>query len=406
MIYQTREQAAAAVSAAATERDTIQANLLDLDGSFGKRLLAGASLTGLTQQRWESAAAELAALWETFTAYSAVVDRAGELVASGPRRPPPARLAEIAKLLGGPSVELTRAQAPLAQRGLTGSGKVQLTLAAAVREMQGAFGRVADVTGAAEAVWNEAADCLQQAGAELAEARRRTDGITDEALADTLGQAEADLAGLRDQVNRDPLALWRGGRMDRAGLDRLRQQASAAVASAARLAAVREDADRQIALTTAAVSTARAAYQDALAARQQVAAKILAGPLPGPPPVAGLTSRLAGLDAIKAAGRWARLAAELEALRQQAAAAAQGCRGAQQAALALLERRDELRGLLEAYQARAARLGAAEDSQLAVLEQRARELLWTAPCDLSAAGQAVTDYQQAVLALSRRAQRP
>ena len=35
----TRDQAQAVVAAAAAERDAIQANLLDLDGSFGKRLL-------------------------------------------------------------------------------------------------------------------------------------------------------------------------------------------------------------------------------------------------------------------------------------------------------------------------------------------------------------------------------
>ena len=52
----TRAQAADAVNAASGERDAIQANLLDLDGSFGKRLLAGAALAGTTKQRWEAAA--------------------------------------------------------------------------------------------------------------------------------------------------------------------------------------------------------------------------------------------------------------------------------------------------------------------------------------------------------------
>ena len=77
----TREQAAAAVAAATAERDGIQANLLDLDGSFGKRLLDGAALTGVSKQRWEAAGADLAALWEIFAAYAAAVDRAAELLA-------------------------------------------------------------------------------------------------------------------------------------------------------------------------------------------------------------------------------------------------------------------------------------------------------------------------------------
>jgi len=67
-----------------------------------------------------------------------------------------------------------------------------------------------------------------------------------------------------------------------------------------------------------------------------------------------------------------------------------------------MDRRDELRGLLDAYQARAAKLGGAEDSELDARYDRARDLLWTAPCDLSAAADAVTHYQQAVLALSGR----
>src|SRR5262249_20633564 len=75
---------------------------------------------------------------------------------------------------------------------------------------------------------------------------------------------------------------------------------------------------------------------------------------------------------------------------------------AERQATALMDRRDELRGLLEAYQARAAKLGRAEDSELDARYDRARDLLWTAPCDLSAAPAAATGYQQAVLALSGR----
>jgi hypothetical protein len=80
----TKAQAADAAAAARDERDIIQANLLDLDGSFGKRLLAGATLTGTTRQRWESAASTLAALWDLYEAYSAVIDHAAEVLARRP----------------------------------------------------------------------------------------------------------------------------------------------------------------------------------------------------------------------------------------------------------------------------------------------------------------------------------
>src|SRR6185437_16964199 len=50
----SKEQAAAAVKAAVAERDAIQANLLELDSSFGRQLLAGAELTGTTKRRWDA----------------------------------------------------------------------------------------------------------------------------------------------------------------------------------------------------------------------------------------------------------------------------------------------------------------------------------------------------------------
>src|SRR6188472_2899741 len=83
----TRDQAAAAVKAAVAERDAIQANLLELDSSFGKQLLAGAELTGGTKRRWDATAVTLATLWQVFSAYSAVVDQSAEAAARhlGPR---------------------------------------------------------------------------------------------------------------------------------------------------------------------------------------------------------------------------------------------------------------------------------------------------------------------------------
>jgi len=70
--------------------------------------------------------------------------------------------------------------------------------------------------------------------------------------------------------------------------------------------------------------------------------------------------------------------------------------------VAAMDKRDELRGLLGAYKAKAARLGAVEDPGLAEYYDRARDLLWTAPCDLAAAEAAVTGYQRAVLEVQPR----
>jgi chromosome segregation ATPase len=394
----TREQASAIVSAAVAERDTIQQNLLDLDGSFGKRLLAGAQLTGETKTRWDAAAADLATLWETYNAYSAVIDRAAEILA-GLRRSPGPQLTEISSLLNGTSVQLTGPSPALARGDLTSSGVTTVTVGAAVREMKRAFAAVAGVVSAAEAVWNEAADKLQQIETDLGAAKQQAAGLSDEALSGALAAAGTDLTQLRDVLNQDPLALWQRGRVDLSRLDRLRERTAAAVSRARDVAALRDDSSGRIAAVTATVTAARQAWQDAMAARQRVAAKIAGAALPKPPEVSALAPRLASLDALRAEGRWTRLESELDLLGKQAAAVANGCRDAERAATALLDQRDELRGLLDAYRARAAKLGGAEDTDLDARYDRAHDLLWTAPCDLPAAAAAVTGYQQAVLAL-------
>jgi hypothetical protein len=164
------------------------------------------------------------------------------------------------------------------------------------------------------------------------------------------------------------------------------------------------DADARIGAATAAVSAARAAWQDAMAARERAAARI-AAPLPAAPEVAGLADQLAALSGLKAAGRWSHLASELDVIEKRATTTAAQCQQAERDAVALLDRRDELRGLLDAYRARAARLGAIEDTELEARYARARKLLWMRPCDLSASADAVIGYQRAILALGGRGRR-
>jgi hypothetical protein len=180
------------------------------------------------------------------------------------------------------------------------------------------------------------------------------------------------------------------------------RQVKAAAQQAAELARLRADADRRIVQATAAVAATEVCERDARAALAEATQKIMTEQPPTVPASAGsLTGRLAGLNALKTAGRWPALAAELVAIEKDAAAATAAWERVGRAARALLDRRRELRGLLDAYQAKAGRLGAAENSDVARQYDRVRDLLWSAPCDLVAAGEALREYQQAVLALQR-----
>jgi len=397
----SRDQAAAAVKAAVAERDAIQANLLELDSSFGKQLLAGAELTGDTRRRWDAAAATLATLWQVFSAYSAVVDQAAEAVA---RRLGPRELAAVSGLLTGRSVQLASGPAPLAGRDLADPGREDLTLATAVARMRGAFSSVTEVVSAAEQVWTEVAGRLDAVGAELARVTPLAAALGDEALTGNLTAVQGELTRLRDTLNSDPLALWQpGGTVDTSGADRLAERVTATTSRVDELVRLREQAHQRVAEVTAAAAAAGSAREDAVAAWQQAATKIAAGALPPPPAgLADLSGRLDGLAALLAGGRWTRLASELDLLDRELATATAGFREAERAVVAAMAKRDELRGLLGAYKVKAARLGAAEDATLAERYDRARDLLWTAPCDLAAAEAAVTGYQQAVLGVPPR----
>jgi hypothetical protein len=397
----TRDQAAAAVKAAVAERDAIQANLLELDSSFGKQLLAGAELTGDTRRRWDATAATLATLWQVFSAYSAVVDQAAEAAA---RHLGPRELAAVSGLLTGRSVQLASGPAPLAGRDLADPGREDLTLATAVARMRGAFSSVTEVVTAAEHVWTDVAGRLDAAGAELARVTPLAATLGDEALTGDLTAVQGKLTRLRDTLNSDPLALWQpGGTVDTSGADGLAEQVTAAASRVDELVRLREEAHQRVAEVTAAAAAARSAREDAAAAWQQASAKIAAGALPPPPAgLADLSGRLDGLAALLAGGRWTRLASELDLLDRELATATAGFREAERAVVAAMAKRDELRGLLGAYKAKAGRLGAAEDATLAERYDRARDLLWTAPCDLAAAEAAVAGYQQAVLGVQPR----
>jgi chromosome segregation ATPase len=400
----TREQAQASAASASAERDTIQANILELDGSFGKRLLAGATLTGQTRDSWEKTSAALARLWDTFTAYSAVIDRACGIL-SAPGRIPATRVAEAVSMLTGPSVRLTRAVAPIGQRELTSGGQTQMSLQATVREMRGSFSEVAAVLTAAENVWNEISEGIRQITSDLETAKRQLPGLDGVELAGSLTQAENGLRELRDQLNSDPLTFWTGGQVDTSRLSRLRQEAGVAVAQVNELARVRSDADRRLAEIAAAITEAQQAWQDATVARERATTRVAAPPGDPLPDVSWLVRRTSGLTEMKNTGRWTRLASELDAIDKQAANVIRRCREAEQAATGLVDQRDQLRGLLDAYRAKAGGLGAAENAELDQRYQQAKDLLWTAPCDLAAATAAVNGYQQAILRLRRSGDR-
>jgi len=394
------ESTAKRVAEVLAERDAVQANLLELDGGFAKQVLESASLTGQTRDRWATASAALATLWETFLAYSAVVDRVAAL-GSGSKRPARKDLPELTRLLTEGCIQLPGPPVPLAHRDLAATGRPAVTLAAAVGAMRRAFTQVAEVTSAVEAVWAAVAVPLEAATTELARVRPMVDGLGADLEAE-FRDAEQAVAAQRAAANADPLALWRpaaggaagDGSVDTAAASQVRDRVAALAPRITEAGLLRQQARQRIDGLAAAVAAARAARQDAIAARWDAATRITALP-PPPPDVAA--PPLASLAALADTGQWSRLAAELDRCEAELAAASAQTADLRQTAADAMGKREELRGLLRAYKAKAARLGAAEDAGLAASYDQAHGLLWTAPCDLAAAEAAVVAYQRAIL---------
>jgi hypothetical protein len=241
----------------------------------------------------------------------------------------------------------------------------------------------------------------QEVDALVAQARQV--GLADDAepLAATLAEAaRVDLG--------DPLAAAPGGRLSPAvqtRLDELAVRMARLRERVAALVAIRDRYPRRIAELSALIDQIAQAEQQLPEVYARVRSRIAGAALPSAPAASGvLRGRLAFLDRLHQEARWGRLVDDLTALDTAATRALARLRELREAAEGLIARRDELRGRLEAYRAKAAGLGHAEDERLGMLYARARDLLYTAPCDLRAATRAVFAYQQALA--TRDATRP
>lgn len=185
--------------------------------------------------------------------------------------------------------------------------------------------------------------------------------------------------------------------IDTGRLDRITDELAVLHGELQAAARIRDDYDVRVAALTALVDRIATAQEEALRARERVRVRVARVTLPEVPDLAGpLRDRLASLAQLHRQRRWVDLAKRIGSLETVADDALEQMCAMLGAVMAPLHRRDELRGRLEAYAVKAARLGHADDEELTELYRRSRELLWTAPCDLREATAAVRLYQEAI----------
>jgi hypothetical protein len=324
-----------------TEADRLGGLLLELELDGDRKLLDATTLQGTTATRWS--AVDLLAAWESHAELTATLERADELRGSRPRVRPDRR-AELEELLDGRSEP--------------------------VRSALQAAEEASAIVGAAGAAW----------GALTPRIAAASDAIE----AGRLGGLRAECKRLGAELAADPLSV------DPARVDALEQ-------AVAELAGLREDAATKIAAARELLDRLEDAQRDGEAAHELVLAKIANPSVPSPRRV--LSELADGLREIESLVEHARWAEARDALaRWSAAATAELDRALAIAAAnrAPIERRNQLRGLLKAYQGKARSLRALEDDGIVALFEGARHELYTAPTDLGVASELITRYQEAL----------
>nr|WSW69192.1 hypothetical protein OG461_25050 [Streptomyces sp. NBC_00995] len=406
-----RDEADRALARLGAEHEAIESSLLALQDHAGRRLLEGADLTGVTKERWSSTEQSITLLWSYFDAYAAALDRAREVRARR-RHPNREDLVALTELLRGQGVTVAHA-ATGHDPAITGPARLseRFTLEELVHRMNELYARSLDMVVASDSVWSAMPARIDLLAAEL----RRTHSLAhsvgvrpgEHPAGDDLESIVQELATLRMQVISDPLAFWLpgpgssapgGGRPDTTRYDRAARALDEVRREVEAVLAVRQDAEQRLVQLRDVLSRADRTLAEARAARGEVLAKIAASEVPavnGPP--TALQERLAVASEYRRHAQWHRLSPLLETLERQAEQELLRAREQLTAVTAPLAVRAELRGRLDAYKAKVARHGLAEDPVLIERYDAARRMLWSAPCDLRVAALTVQRYQDAAV---------
>ena len=416
-----REETDRAVARLGAEHEAVETSLLALRDHAGRRLLDGAPLRGATADRWQATERTAVRLWAHFDAYTEAVTRAREI--RGRRRWPTAgESAELRELLDGPCVTVpvpdddtagTAAPAPVAVSG-TGeperrSATEQLTLREVVERINSWYARALDVVAAAESVWSALPARIDLLTAELRRTRALAHSVGvrpgEHPAGDDLEGIAGELTALRAEVVADPLAFWvpasgssapGGGRPDTVRYDRAALALEDVRREVEAVLDVRQDAEQRLSQLRDVLYRAERTFAEARQARGEVLAKIAASEVPvvsGPP--AALSEQVTAAADYRRRAQWHRLAPLLDRLEERVEDELHRARESLTAVTAPLAVRAELRGRLDACRAKVTRHGMAGDPLLTERYDTARRLLWSAPCDLRAAEQAVLRYQRA-----------
>lgn len=359
-----RDEAERALSGLRAGQGRIASAMFTIDSHPALGFLRAGGNRGRTQAAWDGLRGEVDTLWTEFNTLNELLDSTSVM---STRR-------------------LTDAEVATVQRATALAATLEPRCSAAITNLD-AVNAAWNACGAAVAPVTDALTGLSRLANEL--------GATA-----SVGPLNQHCSALRDTLLADPLTAAPGGALAdayRSELQRLTDDVGAALRAMKTQATLRDSFPERVAALQAQIDAVRAEEARTHGSFQRAAEKISDTQLPPVPAAADvLRARVFDLDKARARKQWNRLTDDVAALESAIARAQSRAAELREAADGLIARRDELRGRLDAYRAKAARHKIDENDELATLHSSAHTLLYTAPCDLPEATRAVYAYQKAV----------
>jgi type II secretory pathway component PulJ len=371
--------------------DRSSASLVELDSDMTLRLLqTSTSLRGATATAWADASQRHTGLWRRQFALDALLARITD--ERGARKTPSqAALLRLDTYLDASCVEVPRGDGQGLPRLTEGpSATVPSTIDDALTQMSSDYDIVAQLVSSVAEAWGQRTEELRELAAAVTalDVHLREAGLRRPNELRTIGDAIAELEAVaRD----DPLAL------DATAIDELQVRAQ-------RIASLVHDEVRENQQRHADRLAARECIEAALELVKDCRDQLRRSS----EKVVVRDDTWRALDTF--AEELGRLRSEAEkpahadgsgiatarGLRDRADLVSEDVRRFARSEGAGLRRRDELRGLLGAYLAKAQAIGLGEDGEVDRAYAAARDALYAAPCDLDAAERLVADFQQAM----------
>jgi hypothetical protein len=206
-----------------------------------------------------------------------------------------------------------------------------------------------------------------------------------------LDAVRAQLDAIGDTLATDPLSLQPGA------ADQVIADLTATRRDLEELAALRDNLVARLDQANGLWDELRRTVEVARDAHAEAELKIASPAIPAAPRLDPLFGRhLDRVRALATRSEWRAARRELREWTSTATSLLANARRVAAASRLPIDQRNELRGRLDAYRAKANRLGLLEDSRLSGLYDRAHQELYAAPTNLTTAEELVRTYQQSL----------